>query len=395
MLGVLLDRSGQSERLFFRHPACYGERHHPVLPECEGTRLVEHHDVERARLLQAAPVADQQSALCSQGRGDCDDQRYRQPECVGTGDHQDRHRPLDREGGRGPDGQPDDQCERPSGERDDRQPERRAVGQRLGPALRGLGLFHQPHDPREHRFGTNARDDDTQGPRLIDGPADDLVADHLRDRAGLPREHRLVHAPLPVLEHPVGRDPCARADQEEVPGLECGDRHLFHHLRPSPGAHPFRCIREELGKFGKSPLRLGDRTHLDPVPEQHDRDEGRQLFPERHSREAERHGRTEAEGDRDGEGDQRHHPRQAVLQFSEGPLEEGPSTMSEDECSEDHGDPLRSRKHRGHIPQCPLQHVPPDQGRQGQEEGKPEPIAEHRDRVPRVAVVRMMRSMAT
>ena len=56
-------------------------------------------------------------------------------------------------------------------------------------------------------------------------------------------------------------------------------------------------IRQQLRQLGERALRLADRAHLDPVAQQHDRDEGRELFPERHPGVAERHGQAEDEGD--------------------------------------------------------------------------------------------------
>ena len=358
-----------------------------MLAEGECAGLVEHHDVEGAGLFETTSIPDQQSAPRAEGRGDGDHERDRESERVRAGDHQHRHHPLDRERGGGADGEPDAEREGTRRERDDGEPEGGSIGQGLGPALGGLGLLHQPHDPGEHRVAPHAGDDHPQGSRFIDGATDDLVPGRLHDRAGLAGEHRFVHAPLPFPEPPVGRDPGTWADEEQIAGFERGDGDLFHDFRPTLSAHPFRRIRQELCEFGERPLRLGDRAHLDPVPEQHDGDEGRQLLPEGHPRKAERDRGTEAEGDRDGQGDQRHHPGQAVFQFPDGSLEKGPSTIPEDQRPERRRDPSRPRKGRRHVPQGPLQHVSPDEGGKGQEEGEPEPIAEHRDRVPGMPVV--------
>jgi hypothetical protein len=67
---------------------------------------------------------------------------------------------------------------------------------------------------------------------------------------------------------------------------------------------------QQLRELLQRALCLGDRSHLDPVAEQHDGDERRELFPERHAREAERHRRAEDECDADREGDQGHHSRE-------------------------------------------------------------------------------------
>ena len=63
----------------------------------ERSRLVEDDRGEVARLLEAAPVADEEAAARAKRRGDRDHQRDGQPERVRAGDHEHRHHALDRE----------------------------------------------------------------------------------------------------------------------------------------------------------------------------------------------------------------------------------------------------------------------------------------------------------
>src|SRR5258708_11390948 len=123
------------------------------------------------------------------------------------------------------------------------------------------------------------------------------------------------------------------------------------------------------------------------MAEQHDRNERGQLLPERHARKAERHGETEHERDGDGERDQRHHPGQTGAKLSDRSLDEWRPTVQEHRRPEHGGDPLRSRKCWCRVVKRPLEHVAPDERRNGQRERDPELVAEHRDAVAGVFVV--------
>ena len=43
---------------------------------------------------------------------------------------------------------------------------------------------------------------------------------------------------------------------------------------------PLGAVRQQLGEGGERAARLGDRAHLEPVAEQHDRDQRRELPPD-------------------------------------------------------------------------------------------------------------------
>jgi len=134
-------------------------------------------------------------------------------------------------------------------------------------------------------------------------------------------------------------------------------------------------------------LRLGDGPHLDPVAQQHDRHQRRQLLPERHAGVAESDGRTEPERDSDRESDQRHHTGQAILQLAPGALEENQAAVHEDRGPEEWGNPALPRHNGGRIPQDLRQHVSPDERGDRQRQRDPELVAEHGHAVPRVFVV--------
>jgi hypothetical protein len=100
-----------------------------------------------------------------------------------------------------------------------------------------------------------------------------------------------------------------------------------------------RRVWQELRKFLQRALCLGDRAHLDPVAENHDRHERGQLPPQVHSLETERHREAEAERDGDRQGNEGHHSRSAVGQLADRSLDEDPAAVREDEGAEQRGYP--------------------------------------------------------
>src|SRR5690606_34926392 len=65
----------------------------PMSPKRQGSGLVEYDGVEISRLFEAAPVAYEQTVSGTKGRRNRRYQWYRQPEGVGTGNHQNRDHP--------------------------------------------------------------------------------------------------------------------------------------------------------------------------------------------------------------------------------------------------------------------------------------------------------------
>ena len=121
---------------------------------------------------------------------------------------------------------------------------------------------------------------------------------------GLAGDHRLVDIGGTVDDDAIGRHPSARADEDHVADRECIERDRLGSI----GGDAFGRVREEGGQRREGPLRLGDRAHLQPVPEEHDRDEGRQLPPDLDLEEAERAGPAGDEGNDDRQRDEGHHP---------------------------------------------------------------------------------------
>jgi hypothetical protein len=72
--------------------------------------------------------------------------------------------------------EPDDERQGARDDRDEREEERRPVGQRLGPRARRLRLLDEPHDAGERGALAGARHLDAERALAVDRAGDDLVA---------------------------------------------------------------------------------------------------------------------------------------------------------------------------------------------------------------------------
>ena len=145
-----------------------------------------------------------------------------------------------------------------------------------------------------------------------------------------------------ALDHDsVGRDPGSRADEHDVAGdqLIKTDR-----LDLTIGPHPVGLVGQQSGERIQRAGGLAQRSHLQPVTEQHDHDEEGELPPEVQveAADAERGQRTGDEGHGDGHGDQQHHPGLAGAQLRDRAGEERPAPVEEDDRAEHRGDPAGS-----------------------------------------------------
>ena len=251
---------------------------------------------------------------------------------MGAGDHEDRHRAGDRVLGL-PEGPPDGGGDRSSPNRHVEEHGCCPVGQDLGTGAGLLCLGHEPLDPGEggvlpYRLHLDA-DRRVGG----NGSGDHLVARALGHWLRLTGHHRLVHLRVARGDDPVGRDPGPRPDQNEVTDGERGDRDGFGHIVD----YPLRLVGEELGQGGEGTTGLTDRSHLHPVAEEHDRDQGSQLPPEVEIEPAERGRQRRQIGDRYRHGDEQHHPRLPIPDFLDRAAQEGRPAVDEDDSAEHRG----------------------------------------------------------
>ena len=107
-------------------------------------------------------------------------------------------------------------------------------------------------------------------------------------------------------------------------------------------------------------MRLGDGAHLQPVAEEHDRDQRRELPPDLDVEQAERARPGGDEGDDDRQGDEGHHPGLPAGQLPLGATEEHQSAVEEHDGAEDRRGVLLARE-RGYRVAEPLLDVVAEQ----------------------------------
>ena len=170
-----------------------------------------------------------------------------------------------------------------------------------------------------------------------DGSRHHSITDALGDRPRLARDHRLVDLGFPVDDRAVGGNTRARADEHDVARVQCCERNgLYSVRRDALGG-----VGQELGERRERTLCLADRLHLEPMAEQHDDDEERELPPEVEveTADAETGGEARRERHGDRERDQQHHPRLARAGLAHTTAQERPAAVEEDHGAEDRRDP--------------------------------------------------------
>ncbi len=318
--------------------------------------------------------------LRGQGRGDGHHQRHGQTERMRAGDDHHGHGAFDGEGEvLAHENQPDQEGDRAAAQGNDGEPHRGGVGEVLGLRFAFLGLFDEVDDLRQKRILAGAFDLDGQRAFAVDGAADDLAAGLLGDRGRFPGEHRLIDRALALHDDTVRGDLLTRLDQDLVIHRQFAQRHVLHaavgHELVGVGGHEF-------GQFLQGPRGAHHRLHLDPVPEQHDVDEGGQLPEEHLAGQAEHHGAAVEIGGGDGDGDQRHHPGLAGFEFLEQAFEERPAAIPEDRGRKAEQDVDVAGKTNGFSQSHQrLEHRREDENRQGQDQRDPEPFPEIRRHV--------------
>jgi len=127
------------------------------------------------------------------------------------------------------------------------------------------------------------------------------------------------------------------------------------------------------------------------VAQQHDGDQGGQLPPDGvRFDQAKLHDPRKNQRHRDRQGYQGHHPRQACLQLVPRPFQKRQAAIEKDDGGEHRGNPARSGEHGGGVAKKRLDVLCPDDDRNGEDQGEPEPVAEHLRGVACVPVVARM-----
>ena len=124
---------------------------------------------------------------------------------------------------------------------------------------------------------------------------------------GLAGDHRLVHIGAALDDDAVGGDaaPGRTRTTSSERSREIGT--LGTSVRHALGG-----IRQQVRERCERAACLGDRAHLEPVAEEHDRDQRRELPPHFDLEPTERRGPRRHEGHGDGQTDEQHHPGLAI-----------------------------------------------------------------------------------
>ena len=314
-----------------------------------------------------------------------DHERDRQTERVRAGDDEHGHGRLDRALHVARQ-RPGDERHRRGPGRDVEQQRREAIGEHLGPTPAGLGVGDEALDAGERgvlphrvdldahrRVGRHGPGDHPSPTVLATGRDSPVIIDSSSSASpSMIRPSAGTRAP----DRTNTRSPAARASI----GTSS--------IAPS-AVDPLGLVRQECSERGERTVRLTDRLHLLPVPEQHDRHEQRELPPELEVEPAEgrRHRRHPGDGDR--HRDQQHHPRLPVADLGDGTGEERLAAPGEDERAEHRPDPGDAVE----LVAEPLHHhLAGDDDRDRQQERQPEPAPEGLRIVTGVLVVRRGRA---
>ncbi|GAA2202052.1 hypothetical protein GCM10009849_28910 [Sinomonas flava] len=344
--------------------------------------LVEEDGLDGAHAFEGQAVLDEDSALGGTLGRDGDDERDGEAERVGAGDHEDGD--GGRDGGREvAEKGPRDEREEARAGREVEEERCGSVGERLGPGGGGLRVGDHALDARERRRLPHGLDAHPEARVGRDGARDDGVPGSARDGLGLARDHRLVELGGALLDAAVGGEPAAGAHEDEVTHRQLGGR---DRLRLAGATDPLGLVGQECGERLERPARGAEGAHLEPVAQEHDRDEEGEFPPEVEVEPADPQARRpgRGEGNRDRHGDQQHHPRLAGPRLAEAALEERQAAIEEDHGPQDGADPLAAGEHRRHRAEEVPEHRAEVHDDKRQPEGQPETVAEHGDRVARV-----------
>ena len=211
---------------------------------------------------------------------------------------------------------------------------------------------------------------------LVEPPMTDDPADFAHRRR-LSGDERLVHVGCAVDDLAVHRHGGSRTHEHVIADLQ-----LAHRDRAVPprrrvvAVQQLGLVGQQLRELAERVLRAHHRGHLDPVAEQHDRDEGRELPPEVHARQAERDGERVAERDHDRERDERHHAGLLRAQLGDRAPEEHEPAVDEDREAEHRGDVLAAREARAGEPEDVLEPLREHERRDREDQAQPELAAE-------------------
>jgi hypothetical protein len=304
MLGLPLHRGGDRDDVGFR--VARGDHDGDDLGFAlgQGAGLVHHDGVDAGGGLDRGGVLDQYPAAGTQPGAHHDRGRGGQTEGVRAGDDHDGDREQQgRLGAAIGEQHPRRERGQPAGKGDQDQPERGPVGQPLAGRLGVLRLLHQPHDLGQRGVGADPGGAHPQRAVAVDGGADHRCPRLLVHRQALAGHHRLIDLGLAVLHHAVHRHLRAGAHQQQF-----ADRDLRGgHLDRFAAAQHHRLGRGQVEQRVDRVVRAAAGAHLEPVTEQHERDQHRRRLVEHLTAAGDGHAQRVQPPRADRDRDQHHH----------------------------------------------------------------------------------------
>ncbi|MNC00420.1 hypothetical protein D3C75_477490 [compost metagenome] len=221
----------------------------------QGAGLVEHHRAHFMGPLQCFGVLDQNSVACRHAGAGHDRRRCGQAQRAWAGDHQHRHG-IDQCGfHRRAIQPPADQGGQGNQQHGGHEHLADFIHQFLDRRFCGLGVFHQPDDPRQHGFRTEGLGTHQQPAFTVDRAAGDLVAGLLGHWQTLAADQGFVGVALTFNHFAIHREAFAGFDHHQVIEAQGADGDVLLVAIDHPD-RPFRAQGFE-GTDGAGGLALG------------------------------------------------------------------------------------------------------------------------------------------
>ncbi len=359
MLARALERRCPRQHLVFAVVTVARDLGHPRLALGEGAGLVDHQRVDACQAFEGLGAADQDAARGTAAGPHHDRHRSREPE--GTRASDDEHRHGTHQGvnetrlrtDREPNREGHERRHHHGGHEDRRDP----IGDLLHRCPAALGLADEPHDPREQCVAAHVLGTHHEAAGGVEGAAGDAIATRFLDGHGLARHHRFVDGAEPVGDDAVHGHALARANPQEIPRLDGGERHIG--FGPAV-VHAAGDGRSEVQERADRVASTAPRAQLQHLTEQHQGHDHRGGFEvDRHlaavtrsqrlGKETRRHQcqQARAVGRAGADGDEREHVGALVAERDPRALEERPAAPQHHGCREGELEPACERTREG------------------------------------------------
>jgi hypothetical protein len=177
---------------------------------------------------------------------------------------------------------------------------------------------NQPHDSGQSGLLSDCYDADSKVSTAGDSACDNSSPRALGHSSGLTGDQRFVNIGGPLDDRTIRRDAAPGPDEDDFAHLQLRDRNGFG-LR---ALYALGSVREKRSERIERATSLGNRSHLQPMAEEHDGDERTELPPDLDFEEAKSSRERRAKGDADCQADERHHAGLVIDKLAPGSAEE-------------------------------------------------------------------------